>query len=81
MEDDDAIGGGLYEGGDENRWGEVVAARDGDSAGNGVAGSRDDVYLNSPVLCGFVDMGGGIEIFFEGSLLALANGFVSMVSL
>lgn len=80
VEDGDGIGGAGYEGGDENRWGEAVAARDGDSAGNGVAGRRDELYVNGPVLCGFVDMGGGIVTFFEGSLSPFVDGFVSMVS-
>jgi hypothetical protein len=81
-EDGEGTGGAGYEGGEDNRWGEAVAARDGDSTGSRVAGRSDDVYVNGPVLCGCVDMGGGMVVFFEseGSLSPFVDGIVSVVS-
>jgi hypothetical protein len=75
-----AIGDG-YDGGEENRWGEVGAVRVGVSTGTGVAGNNDVVYVNGPVLPGFVDMGGGMGILFGGSLSPVVGGFVSMAAL
>jgi hypothetical protein len=39
------------------------------------------VYVNGPVLCGFVDIGGGMGILFGGSLSPFAGGLVSMAAL
>jgi hypothetical protein len=55
---------GGYGAGDENRCGEVVAARAGTSCvGVGVEGTRELVYVRGPVLCGLLEIGAGTEIF------------------
>ena len=73
----DGFDGAGYDGGDENRWGEAVAARVGVSgAKEGVAGTREEAYVKGPVLWGFVEIGGGRLSLFVGSL----SPFVTFVS-
>lgn len=47
--------------------------------GVGVVGSSDDVYVRGPVLCGFVDIGGGMDSIFWGSLSPFVDGLGSNV--
>ena len=74
MLDGDGASGAGYAGGEENRCGDAVAARDGVSFGVGVAGKSEVVYVRGPVLCGLVDIGAGIETFFWGSLSPFVAG-------
>ncbi len=55
-----------------------MGARPGDdSSGVGVDGSSDELYVNGPVLCGFVDTGAGNDAGFGGSMSPFVVGFVS----
>jgi hypothetical protein len=47
--------------------------------GVGVAGNSDDVYVNGPVLWGCVDIGGGMDGLFWGSLSPFVDGLGSSV--
>lgn len=76
----EGAGGAGYEGGEEKRWGDTVLFRfgvTGESSGNGVAGTSDEVYVSGPVLRGFVDIGAGIEVRLTGSTSPFVVGLFS----